>query len=52
MEIKKINDRIELNVAGQGCWNDCKVSKWYYNKRSADLCTKQISYTHKKSWWH
>lgn len=38
MEVKKINDKIELqDVNGQGdCFNDCKTTVWSGNRNSTD----------------
>ena len=38
MEVKKINDKIELqDVNGQGdCFNDCKITVWSGNRNSTD----------------
>lgn len=58
MEIKKITERVELNVAGQGCWNDCKKTTWVaktaaWNDAFGSLspCYKRTTTSAKKCWF-
>lgn len=57
MEIKKITERVELNVAGQGCWNDCKKVRWmlktagYESLGDLNPCYKKTTTSAKKCWF-
>ncbi len=47
MEIKKIAERVELNVAGQGCWNDC-AGTWKMKDAAHDKALGDLSPCYKK----
>ena len=48
MEIKKITERVELNVAGQGCWNDCKKAKWTLKDAATNSALGSLSPCYKR----
>lgn len=55
MEIKKITEHVELNVAGQGCWNDCKKARWISKtkeeKEAVNMSPCYARDTAKKCWF-
>ena len=50
MEIKKITERVELNVAGQGCWDDCSSNaKWVLKNAATNSALGKLSPCYKKN---
>lgn len=50
MEIKKITEHVELNVAGQGCWNDCKSNaKWRLKDAATNSALGSLSPCYKQN---
>lgn len=48
-KIVKIKDKVEkMDVAGQGCMDDCKWTRWAGNRNSNEGCTK---YTGSNARW-
>ncbi len=47
-KIEKIKDKIEnMDVVGQGCYDDCKHTVWEGNSNSNNGCHKKLYFTMK-----
>jgi hypothetical protein len=55
MQIKKVENKVELNVSAQGCGNDCKYwktwSAWAYSALGKWSGCKKVADARWTKWW-